>query len=183
MKLLQSRTSWTMKELESLTTLDSSLIEVMLDEAGFVNSNNHYTLQIIDNEKQYVEEEIEEDSCINEQSQKIWGETTQFESELFDLREAVHDLNLSLTGLMFQSAYYKSDAFNVMMQIVDCYVDEWEGYITKGEGLRFIIVSSDIQPEYKEYEEDETLQILEHSTYDLCRYASYLCEQLDKNNS
>ncbi len=182
MRLLQSRTSWTMKELESRTTLDSNLIEAMLTEAGFVNSNDHYILQSIDNENQ-DNEEIEKDSYIDEQSQKIWGETTPLESKLFELREAVHDLNLSLTGLMFLSKHYKSDAFNVMMQLVDCYVDEWEGYITKGEGLRFIVVSKDIQPEDEEYEEDETLHILEHSTYDLCRYASYLCEQLDKNNS
>ena len=199
LKMLNSRDSWTMKELQSRTTLDEKMIECMLIQGGFKK---------LDKEHIYRRFETDGVECINyddttEIEELLWGEYSnavdddtyeydyitvadefeedeeyaeddEQENDYSELMYAIHDINRCLTSLKMQSDYHKSDSFDFMMKIIDYHISRWSRYLYKGKKLCFI------KPKAGLYDiSDYELSRLLYSTECLCEYVSRLCEIID----
>lgn len=196
LELLKSKDTWSMQELRSRTTLDEKTIECMLVLGGFEKLTGEKTYKI-----SYAED-IADYTEIMEIEKKLWGEFGDenikteneeidydladqdddwdeeeyiIEDTIADLMYDIHRTNRCLTSLKIQSECCQSEAFDLMMKMVDCHVDNWNEYLHRGKKFRFIKARSAL----RDISQDE-LNKLVYSTDNLCEYVSCLCKSLEK---
>ena len=169
LELLQARESWTLKELQNRTSLDTTVIECMLIQAGFEKQGDIY----INNHTRTYEEEQASYNEVEITEKKLWGEYGH-ENEIDNLKYALHETNRCLTGLEILSDIYNSDYFDFMMKLIDYHIDSWNEYIYKGKDLQFIKLKKTVR-----YISDGELDRLTYSTERLCEYVAYLSEIIE----
>ena len=206
LKMLNSKDTWTMRELRKRTSLDEIMIECMLIQGGFakLEKENIYKRTNIDNEEYMYQKQIEIE-------ESLWGELGDAEDDITEIEElieddfgceekeydeedydedgeytfndcisdlmyAIHNINRCLTSLKIQSDINKSEFFDFMMKIINFHIRKWSSYLYKGGKLQFIKLKVGIRT-ISEYDLDKLL----YSTNCLCEYVSHLCEVLDNN--
>lgn len=131
-------------------------------ETGFVKNGKHYHLV----KKEEPEVVIDNDNC------EIDYEEWKF--SLTELNDTIQSLNDSITGLMVQSEYYGLDSYERITNILDAFMEEWQGLLQKGKDLQFV-EATDLCDTLSEDE----LYMLDKAVFSIGKYISVISANIN----
>ena len=174
LELLRTRDSWTISDLQKLTSLDLKTIECMLIQGNFEKHGMEY----VHKQSSLNEDKAKTKENIKTIEENLWGAFGYNEDSISQLLNIIHDINLCLTSLNIQSDYHNSECFDIMMKIIDYHIRHWSGYLDRGDNMHYLKLGEDIDSAG-----EEELHNLCYSSECLSGYLSHLCKTLDTDSN